>query len=93
MDQTAFDFARPEGEFDLPPLGILASEPAKAALVRHRATLMSAFSSIAIENLLYSLSVAVVIVAGIVALLFTFDVPAVLRTASLAVMCAVVLSS
>jgi hypothetical protein len=68
---------------NLTPLGLLASEPAKAALVMHRGTLMSALSSITVENLLYSLSVAVVIVAGTVALLFTFEVPRALLVASL----------
>ena len=68
---------------NLTPLGLLASEPAKAALVRHRGTLMSAVSSITVENLLYTSSVGVVIVAGTVALLFTFDVPSSLRFASL----------
>ena len=67
---------------NLTPLGLLASEPTKAALVRHRGTLMSALASITVENLLYSLSVAVVIVAGTVALLFTFDVPRALLAAS-----------
>jgi hypothetical protein len=68
---------------NLTPLGLLASEPAKAALVRHHGSLMSALSSIAVENLLYSLSVAIVIVAGTIALLFTFDVPRALLAASL----------
>jgi hypothetical protein len=72
---------------NLTPLGLLASEPTKAALVRHRGTLMSALSSIALENLLYASSVAVVIVAGTIALLFTFDVPVALRTASLLITC------
>ena len=76
---------------NLTPLGLLASEPAKAALVRHRGTLLSALSSIAIENLLYTLSVAIVIVAGTIALLFTFDVPVALRTASLFVMSSIAL--
>ena len=74
---------------NLTPLGLLASEPAKAALVRHRGTLMSALSSITVENLLYSLSVGVVIVAGTVALLFTFDVPRALLAASVAAAAAV----
>ena len=33
VDQTAFDFARPEGEFDLPPLGILAKPAQRTASV------------------------------------------------------------
>ena len=32
-DQTAFDFARPEGDFDLPPLGMLAKPQARAGMV------------------------------------------------------------
>jgi S-DNA-T family DNA segregation ATPase FtsK/SpoIIIE len=32
-DQTAFDFARPEGDFDLPPLGMLAKPQARGGMV------------------------------------------------------------
>ncbi|WGM32675.1 DNA translocase FtsK [Brevundimonas sp. NIBR11] len=32
-DQTAFDFARPEGDFDLPPLGMLAKPQQRAGMV------------------------------------------------------------
>jgi len=68
---------------NLTPLGVFVSEPMKAALVRHRVTLMSALSGIAVENLFYLLTVALVIAAGTAALLFEFDVPRTLRTASL----------
>jgi hypothetical protein len=68
---------------NLTPLGVLVSEPTKAALVRHRVSLMSAVSGVTIENLFYTLSVAVVIASGTAALLFLFDVPAALRQASL----------
>lgn len=76
---------------NLTPLGLLASEPAKAAFVRHRLTLMAALSGIAIENLLYTLSVAAIIAGGTVALLFTFDVPRPLQAASLVAMSGVLL--
>jgi hypothetical protein len=77
---------------NLTPLGLFVSEPAKAALVRHRVTLMSALSAIAIENIFYTLTVALVIVAGTAALLFEFDVPQVLQAASLVALAGVVLA-
>ena len=51
------------------PLGPLVGEPAKAAFVRDRVPLGAAFTALAIENLFYTLSVAAMIAAGIVALL------------------------
>jgi hypothetical protein len=68
---------------NLTPLGLFVSEPTKAAFVRHRVTLMSAVSGVTVENIFYTLSVAVVIASGTAALLFLFDVPGALRQASL----------
>lgn len=65
------------------PLGLFVSEPTKAVFVRHRVTLMTAISGLATENVLYTLSVAVMIAAGTIALLFSFDVPRAIRLASL----------
>lgn len=59
---------------NLTPLGLFVSEPTKAVFVRHRVPLMTAVSGLAIENLLYTLTVALVIGSGTVALLFSFDV-------------------
>ena len=59
---------------NLTPLGLFVSEPVKAAYVRPRVTLMDALTGITIENLLYTMSVAVVIAAGMVALLVLFNV-------------------
>jgi hypothetical protein len=67
---------------NLTPLGLFLSEPAKAAYVRPRVTLISALSSITVENLFYTLTVAIVIVSGTIALLFAFDVPRPLQQAS-----------
>ncbi len=64
---------------NLTPLGLFVSEPTKAVFVRHRVSLMTAVSGLAIENLLYTLSVAVVIASGTVAMLFSFDVPRAIR--------------
>jgi len=75
---------------NLTPLGLIVSEPTKAAFVRHRVSLMTALAGIAVENLFYTWSVAVVIVGGCVALLFSVDVPAPLRVASLAALGAMV---
>jgi hypothetical protein len=67
---------------NLTPLGLFVSEPTKAVFVRHRVPLMTAVSGLAIENILYTLSVAVVIAAGTVALLFSFTVSPTVRIAS-----------
>jgi hypothetical protein len=64
------------------PLGLFVSEPTKAVFVRHRVSMMTAVSGLATENVLYTLSVAVVIATGTVALLFSFDVPRAVRLAS-----------
>jgi hypothetical protein len=66
----------------LTPLGLLASEPAKAAWVRDTVSFGRAMAAVAIENVLYSISVAIVIAAGTVALLASFNLPVGLRQAS-----------
>lgn len=68
---------------NLTPLGLFASEATKAVYVRHRVPLMTAVSGLAIENLIYTLTVALVIASGTVALLFAFDVSRALRASSL----------
>lgn len=66
---------------NLMPLGLLASEPAKAALVRGRVPLGAAVTALAIENILYTLSVAAMIAAAMLAMLSSFDLPQPLRIA------------
>jgi hypothetical protein len=61
------------------PLGPIVGEPAKAALVRGAVPLQPALTALAIENIFYTLSTAAMIVAGTIALLFAFDLPAALR--------------
>ena len=83
----------------LTPLGLLASEPAKAAWVRDRLPFGRAMAAVAIENVLYSISVAIVIAAGTVALLAAFNLPAGLRQAGelslilVAIACVVLVAS
>jgi hypothetical protein len=60
---------------NLTPLGPLVGEPAKAAFVRGRVALTPALTALAIENLLYTLSAAAMIAAGMVALLVRFKLP------------------
>ena len=59
---------------NLTPLGLFASEATKAVYIRHRVPLAVAISGLTIENLIYTLTVAVVIVSGTLALLFSFRV-------------------
>ena len=64
---------------NLTPLGPLVGEPAKAAFVRGRVALTPALTALAIENLLYTMSAAAMIAAGMVALLVRFQLPANVR--------------
>jgi hypothetical protein len=64
---------------NLTPLGPLVGEPAKAAFVRGRVPLAPAVAALAVENVLYTLSAAAMIAAGMVALLFRFQLPEGLR--------------
>ncbi|MEO6392169.1 MAG: lysylphosphatidylglycerol synthase transmembrane domain-containing protein [Pyrinomonadaceae bacterium] len=63
----------------LTPLGMFASEPAKAAVVRDRVPLAIALSSLAVENIFYSLTAALFVLSGIGTLLITYHLPRTLR--------------
>ena len=67
---------------NLTPLGLFASEPAKAAFVRDRVPLGPALTALAIENIFYTLSVAAMIGASTIALLLSFELPAGVRHAA-----------
>src|SRR3954447_21613913 len=64
---------------NLTPLGPLVGEPAKAAIVRGRVPLGAAVTALAIENVLYTLSAAAMIAAGMIALLLSFQLPSTIR--------------
>ncbi|MFN2599160.1 MAG: lysylphosphatidylglycerol synthase domain-containing protein [Pyrinomonadaceae bacterium] len=70
----------------LMPLGIVVSEPAKAAMVRDRVPLLVSAAALAVENLFYMLSVALFVSAGMLAVLFAFPLPPRLKIASYAVL-------
>jgi len=74
----------------LTPLGMVVSEPAKAAFVRERVPVVVSISALAVENLFYMLSVALFIFAGTVALLLSFPLNSKLRFASYATLVVVV---
>jgi hypothetical protein len=76
---------------NLTPLGLFASEATKTMYVRHRVPLMTAVSGLTIENLIYTLTVGLVIAAGAVALLLSFTVSFALEVLSLAALAAMVL--
>lgn len=71
------------------PLSVIVSEPAKVAFVRQTVPLGPAASALAIENFLYTLSVAVMIALGMLAMLLAFDLTEPLRTISVMSLAAV----
>ena len=64
---------------NLTPLGPIVGEPAKIACVRGRVSVPAALTALAMENILYALSVGAMIAAGTIAMLFSVDLPAALR--------------
>ncbi|MGH9941431.1 MAG: lysylphosphatidylglycerol synthase transmembrane domain-containing protein [Pyrinomonadaceae bacterium] len=74
---------------NLTPLGMVVSEPAKAAQVRHRVPLVASLSAIAVENSFYMLSVAFFIFAGTVALMLSFPLSPRLRVTGYATLAGV----
>jgi hypothetical protein len=66
----------------VPLASAAVSEPSKAAFVSNRVPLMASLAALAIENIFYSLSVALMIFSGTAALLLSFSLPKPLRYAS-----------
>ena len=69
---------------NLTPLANVLSEPSKAVFVRHRVPLPSALPAIVVENIIYTVSVALMIGLGAVVFLFAFSLPEFLWGASVA---------
>ncbi len=74
----------------LPLVSAAVSEPSKAVFVKDRLPLIVGLSALAIENLFYSLSVAVFIFSGTATLLLSFSLPKPLRYASIGALIAIV---
>ncbi len=67
----------------VPFASLAVSEPSKAVFIRDKVPLIPALSALAVENIFYSLSVAIFIFSGTATLLLTFTLPKALRAASL----------
>jgi hypothetical protein len=81
---------------NITPFGLAASEPAKAFYIGRHLDPQRAFAALAAENFFYSVSVAVYIIAGVVAMLFAFEhLPFALRTTAIGalVLMAVILAA
>jgi hypothetical protein len=74
----------------IPLASMAVAEPSKAAFVTNRVPLMAGLSAIALENIFYSLSVAVFIFSGTVALLLAFPLNPALRYASFGILAATI---
>ena len=81
---------------NITPFGLAASEPAKAFYIGRHLDRQRAFAALAAENFFYSVSVAVYMIAGVVAMLVAFDeLPIELRQGGIAalVLMAVILAA
>jgi len=67
----------------IPFVSVAVSEPSKAVFVKDRVPLVVGLASLAIENIFYSLTVALFIFAGTATLLLSFSLPKALRYASI----------
>lgn len=67
---------------NLTPLGPIVGEPAKIACVRQRVAVGPAVTALAIENVIYTLSVAAMLAAGTIALLVSVSLDTQLREVS-----------
>lgn len=67
----------------IPLASVAVSEPSKAVFVRHRVPLVVGLSGLAVENIFYSMSVALFIFSGTTTLLLTFSLPKPLRYAAI----------
>jgi hypothetical protein len=75
---------------NITPLGPLASEPTKIACVRGHIPIAPALTALAIENVIYTLSVGAMIAAGAAALLSSVNLPPQLREVSQIAIAAIV---
>jgi hypothetical protein len=73
-------------------LGMVVSEPTKAAMVRERVPLLSAVAALAVENLFYMLSVVVFLFCGAATLLLVFPLTKLLWWLSVGILAGVVVT-
>jgi hypothetical protein len=75
----------------IPLASVAVSEPSKAVFVKDRIPLMIGLSALAVENIVYSLSVCLFIFSGTATLLLSFPLPKPLRYASIGALITVVI--
>lgn len=85
MGRTFTAFLSGDAVGNVTPLGMAASEPTKLLLVRHRIETSDAIAALAIDNLVYAASIAVVMIVGSVVALMTIPLPVAGRDAAIAV--------
>ena len=73
-------------------MGPLFGEPAKAAMVRRQVPLLQGFSSVVVENLIYNLTVIIVMITGLPALVWLIDAPRRLQLGAYLFTAAIILS-
>ena len=78
---------------NLTPLGMAASEPTKAFLVRHRLATNESIASLAIDNLVYAASIATMLMMGLVVALASVPLPIEGRDVSIGVLVALVVGA
>jgi len=78
---------------NLTPLGLLASEPAKILMVRSKISTVASIASVTIENLFYTASVCVVLLAGTWLFLQRTNVPPGLEHISEVILAAVAIGT
>ena len=75
LSQALMAFLAGDALGNVTPLGLIASEPTKVFLTRHHLATRESVSSLALDNLVYALSVVAMIAVGLVVMLLTVAVP------------------
>jgi len=88
FDGTLAAFLAGDAVGNVTPLGLLASEPTKIFLVRHHLATRDSVASLALENLIYAVSVGLVVMAGLLVVLATVPMPGVWQAAFVAALVA-----
>ena len=78
---------------NLTPLGMVASEPTKVFLTRHRLATRESVASLATDNLLYAASIAAMVGLGVVVALLTIPLSVAWRDGALAALAAGVIGA
>ena len=95
VSRTAFPLPRALAAFlagdavgNITPLGLLASEPTKVLLTRHHLATRESVASLAVENLVYAVSVMAMVAIGLVVLVSSVEMPPLWRLALIAALLA-----